>query len=158
MCRNGTHESSTAPDALHTSAERVKRLKTLVQLRKLYRNLLRAERLLLTASPVHKQPEEVKPNNKGSQALHCHLPLATCCPQAQQVHCWTVLNIFQENCFQQACLFHRQIFQKASSTGGQSGRAGYAGSCCGSCGRNAADSRGVEGKQLTLGLSCMHGL
>ncbi len=54
-------------DPVHTSAEGVKRLKILVQLRKLYRNLLRAERLLATSSPVHQKPEEVKPA-KGSSA------------------------------------------------------------------------------------------
>lgn len=44
----------------------MKRLKVLVQLRKLYRNLLRAERLLSTSSPVHQKPEEVKPSKGGA--------------------------------------------------------------------------------------------
>ena len=62
ICRNGPSEAPVAPDPVNTSAERVKRLKVLVQLRKLYRNLLRAERLLATSSPVHPKPEEVKPS------------------------------------------------------------------------------------------------
>ena len=35
------------------SAERVERLETLIRLRKLYRNLLRADRLLAQPSPVY---------------------------------------------------------------------------------------------------------
>lgn len=60
-CRNGHAESPLTHDPVAKSAERVKRLKILVQLRKLYRNLLRAERLLATASPVHQKPADVKP-------------------------------------------------------------------------------------------------
>ena len=67
--RNGPVEAPAA-DPVSTSAERVKRLKILVQLRKLYRNLLRAERLLATASPVHQQPDEVAPT-KGKQHVSC---------------------------------------------------------------------------------------
>ena len=59
-CRNGHSEVVATSDPVTKSAERVKRLKILVQLRKLYRNLLRAERLLATTSPVHQQPSEVK--------------------------------------------------------------------------------------------------
>ncbi len=64
--RNSPSEAPVAPDPVKTSAERVKRLKVLVQLRKLYRNLLRAERLLSTSSPVHQKPEEVKPSKGGA--------------------------------------------------------------------------------------------
>ncbi|KAL3132082.1 hypothetical protein ABBQ32_008692 [Trebouxia sp. C0010 RCD-2024] len=59
--RNGHAESPLTHDPVAKSAERVKRLKILVQLRKLYRNLLRAERLLATSSPVHQKPADVKP-------------------------------------------------------------------------------------------------
>ena len=65
MCRSGPPEAPAAADPVTTSAERVKRLKILVQLRKLYRNLLRAERLLATSSPVYQKPEETKPS-KGN--------------------------------------------------------------------------------------------
>ena len=64
--RSSPSEAPVAPDPVKTSAERVKRLKVLVQLRKLYRNLLRAERLLSTSSPVHQKPEEVKPSKGGA--------------------------------------------------------------------------------------------
>lgn len=39
------------------SAERVQRLETLVELKKLYRNLIRAEALLALPSPVYTPPE-----------------------------------------------------------------------------------------------------
>ncbi|KAL0029741.1 hypothetical protein WJX79_006839 [Trebouxia sp. C0005] len=71
--RNGPSEAPVAPDPVKTSAERVKRLKVLVQLRKLYRNLLRAERLLSTSSPVHQKPEEVKPS-KGRKVKRVPVP------------------------------------------------------------------------------------
>lgn len=67
-CRNGHGEAAPTEDPVEKSAERVKRLKILVQLRKLYRNLLRAERLLATTSPVHQKPSPVKAV-KGMQQL-----------------------------------------------------------------------------------------
>jgi hypothetical protein len=39
------------------SAERVQRLETLVELKKLYRNIIRAEALLALPSPVYTAPE-----------------------------------------------------------------------------------------------------
>lgn len=75
--RSGPPEAPAAADPVTTSAERVKRLKILVQLRKLYRNLLRAERLLATSSPVYQKPEETKPskgrNVKQSPVQEDHL-------------------------------------------------------------------------------------
>lgn len=71
--RSSPSEAPVAPDPVKTSAERVKRLKVLVQLRKLYRNLLRAERLLSTSSPVHQKPEGVKPS-KGRKAKGVPVP------------------------------------------------------------------------------------
>lgn len=68
VCRNGHGETAPTEEPVEKSAERVKRLKILVQLRKLYRNLLRAERLLATTSPVHQKPAEVK-TVKGMQPL-----------------------------------------------------------------------------------------
>ena len=64
--RHSPSEAPVAPDPVKTSAERVERLKVLVQLRKLYRNLLRAERLLSTSSPVHQKPVETKPSKGGA--------------------------------------------------------------------------------------------
>ena len=64
--RHSPSEAPVAPDPVKTSGERVERLKVLVQLRKLYRNLLRAERLLSTSSPVHQKPLETKPSKGGA--------------------------------------------------------------------------------------------
>lgn len=47
------------------SAERVQRLETLVELKKLYRNLIRAEALLALPSPVYTPPEGVRQLDKG---------------------------------------------------------------------------------------------
>lgn len=66
LCRAAQAESVATADPVSMSAERVKRLKTLVQLRKLFRNLLRAERLLATTSPVHQKPVQ-DPPRKGLQ-------------------------------------------------------------------------------------------
>lgn len=66
--RVGQAESAVTADPVSTSAERVKHLKILVQLRKLYRNLLRAERLLATPSPVHQKPVQ-EPLRKGMYVL-----------------------------------------------------------------------------------------
>ena len=59
LCRNS---SSTAADPEHEefprmSAARVERLETLIRLRKLYRNLLRADRLLAQPIPVYQLPK-----------------------------------------------------------------------------------------------------
>ena len=59
LCRNS---SSTAADPEHEefprmSAARVERLETLIRLRKLYRNLLRADRLLAQPTPVYQLPK-----------------------------------------------------------------------------------------------------
>ena len=67
-CRNSS--SSSAADEAHgefprMSAARVERLETLIRLRKLYRNLLRADRLLAQPAPVY-QP----PRRPGASSLH----------------------------------------------------------------------------------------
>ena len=56
------NSSSAAADAEHEefprmSAARVERLETLIRLRKLYRNLLRADRLLAQPIPVYQLPK-----------------------------------------------------------------------------------------------------
>ena len=46
-------------DAVLQSADRVRRLGLLIRLRKLYRNLLRADGLLAQAAPVYRPPAEL---------------------------------------------------------------------------------------------------
>lgn len=86
VCRNGHGEAAPAEDPVAKSAERVKRLKILVQLRKLYRNLLRAERLLATTSPVYQKLTDVKPV-KGTRVhfIGCALNL----PSFMMPSLWT---------------------------------------------------------------------
>lgn len=75
LCRAGQAENAATADPVNMSADRVKRLKTLVQLRKLFRNLLRAERLLGTTFPVYQKPAQ-EPPRKGLQHACCHQPMS----------------------------------------------------------------------------------
>ena len=72
--RSGHADDAVTADPVATSCDRVEHLKILVQLRKLYRNLLRAERLLGTPSPVHQKPVPAAPAKvKGMQTQLCLL-------------------------------------------------------------------------------------
>jgi hypothetical protein len=53
-CCRPENQAAAATDAIALSAKRVRRLDILVQLRKLYRNLIRAEGLLALQSPVYR--------------------------------------------------------------------------------------------------------
>lgn len=57
---------ASASDAVSKSAERVGGLQAKILLRKLYRNLLRAEPLLELPSPVYQPPEEAPPLDPGA--------------------------------------------------------------------------------------------
>jgi hypothetical protein len=53
-CCRPENQAAAATDAIALSAKRVRRLDILVQLRKLYRNHIRAEGLLALQSPVYR--------------------------------------------------------------------------------------------------------
>ncbi len=55
----GAAAVASEADAVLQSADRVRRLGLLIRLRKLYRNLLRADGLLAQAAPVYRPPAEL---------------------------------------------------------------------------------------------------
>ncbi len=68
------------------SAERVERLETLIRLRKLYRNLLRADRLLAQPSPVYQtlgalceHPSWLLHCLQDTWLCHCVVSVICCC-------------------------------------------------------------------------------
>ena len=75
---------SELPDAPATSAARVERLGVLIRLRKLYRNLLRADGLLAEAAPVYqpyRQPGVCSTGTRSRMMLLClYLPAVQLLP------------------------------------------------------------------------------
>lgn len=75
------------------SAERVQRLETLVELKKLYRNLIRAEALLALQSPVYTPPEGGGQLDKGWlqwSGSCCSTQLSSVLTWLISLHCWAV--------------------------------------------------------------------
>ncbi len=66
---------TSATDPIALSAKRVRRLDILVQLRKVYRNLIRAEGLLTLPTPVY-QPAGVRSAAPAASQLHMNFGAA----------------------------------------------------------------------------------
>ena len=83
MLRRPENQAVSATDPIALSAKRVRRLDILVQLRKVYRNLIRAEGLLGLPSPVYQPAGAAFGASSAAASVSIHLPrhTAVCCPQ-----------------------------------------------------------------------------